>query len=229
MIDYPDTLIKSMNSEINNIQTFIKTCEIADKSPSLKRAKRLLDIVFSSMVILFILSWLTPILSMIIWLETRQNPFFKQKRTGLLQRNYYCYKFRTMHTNEHADSKAATHGDERITRFGRFLRVSGMDELPQFFNVFRGEMSIVGPRPHMISDNKAFGSKIEGYNKRHFVKPGITGLAQIKGYKGPINSELELFRRTENDILYVMNYSIWLDVKIIFLTITHLSKEIAKL
>ena len=229
MIDYPDTLIKSMDSEINNIQTFIKTSEIADKSPFIKQTKRAGDLLFSSIAILFVLSWLTPILSLFIWLETKQNPFFKQKRTGLFQKNYYCYKFRTMHTNEHADSKAATHNDNRITRFGKFLRVSGIDELPQFFNVFKGDMSIVGPRPHMISDNIAFGNKIEGYNKRHFVKPGITGLAQIKGYKGPINSELELYRRTENDLLYVINYSIWLDVKIIFLTVTHLSKEIAKL
>lgn len=229
MIDYPKTHTISLNAELNHIQSYIKNCEIIDKSPFVKKTKRFLDIVFSSLAILFILSWLTPILSLFIWLETKQNPIFKQKRTGLLQKNYYCYKFRTMHSNEHADSKAAIHGDDRITRFGKFLRVSGMDELPQFFNVFVGDMSIVGPRPHMISDNIAFENKIEGYNKRHFVKPGITGLAQIKGYKGPLNSELELFRRTENDILYVENYSNWLDTKIVFLTITHLSREIAKL
>ncbi|HMG14833.1 MAG TPA: sugar transferase [Saprospiraceae bacterium] len=229
MIDYPDTLNKSMNSELTKIQTFIRTCELVDKSPSIKLTKRIGDVVFSSIGILLVLSWFTPILSLIIWLETRQSPFFKQKRTGLFQKNYYCYKFRTMHKNEQADSKAATDGDNRITRTGKFLRVSGIDELPQLFNVFKGDMSIVGPRPHMISDNTAFESKIWGYNKRHFVKPGITGLAQVKGYKGPINSELELFRRSENDILYVMNYSFWFDIKIILLTVTHLIKEIAKL
>lgn len=218
-----------VEDEISKIQLFINSCELVEKSPFIIRTKRIGDILISSIVIISILSWLTPLLSLIIWLETKQSPFFIQKRVGQFLKIYKCIKFRTMHNNEHADIKAAVHGDKRITKTGKFLRVSGIDELPQFFNVFMGDMSLVGPRPHMLSDTTAFQKKVEGYNKRHFVKPGISGLAQIKGYKGPINKELELYKRVENDIIYVKNYSISLDIKITFLTFNHILKEISKL
>ncbi len=221
--------IEASNSKLAEIRLFISSCHVNPKSSGLVFIKRVMDIFISLFVIAFVLTWLIPLVGIIIWIDSKDSVFFSQWRNGLDMKPYKCLKFTTMHKNDDAHHKAATHNDVRITKIGRFLRVSCIDELPQFFNVLMGDMSVVGPRPHMISDNENFELKIHGYNKRHLVKPGITGLAQVKGYKGPINEELELFRRTENDIYYAGNYSILMDIRIIGKTITHIFEEVRKL
>ena len=148
--------------------------------------KRVFDLLFALFVIVFVLSWLLPILFIVIWMDSRGPVFFTQKRVGKGGKMFRCFKLRTMIINDDADIKQAIVGDPRITRVGRFLRNSSLDELPQFFNVLAGDMSVVvGPGPHMLADDIHFAELIKGYNERNIMKPGITGMAQVKGYKGP--------------------------------------------
>lgn len=177
--------------------------------------KRLFDIVLSSLVIIFLLSWLFPILAILIKLDSSGPVFFIQRRVGRLGRSFKCLKFRTMVVNEQANSKQATENDNRITRVGRFLRNSNLDEFPQFFNVLLGQMSIVGPRPHMHADCNSFSSVVTNYKFRNMVKPGITGLAQVKGYRGPTNNFDDIFHRYQFDAFYVRNANFWLDMRIV--------------
>lgn len=173
--------------------------------------KRIMDIVISAMVILLLLSWLTPLLGLLIKLSSRGPIFFLQKRVGRYGRSFTCIKFRTMIVNEDADSRQATVDDRRITRLGRFLRNSNIDELPQFLNVFLGAMSIVGPRPHMHADCRSFSAVIPRYKIRTLVKPGITGLSQVKGYHGYVISYECIFNRYQWDVFYVRNSHFRLD------------------
>ncbi|MDI9319394.1 MAG: sugar transferase [Phycisphaerales bacterium] len=182
-------------------------------------AKRLFDVVFSLLVILLIFPIIFPIVFIIIKLESKGPIFFVQKRNGLHNKIFNCIKFRTMIQNKYADTQAAIDNDERITRVGKFLRNSSIDELPQFLNVLIGDMSVVGPRPHMISDSEKFDKIATNYQNRHLVKPGITGLAQINGYKGHINTIQDVKARTIIDLKYVNNQSFWLDMNIIGSTI----------
>lgn len=184
-----------------------------------RMAKRLFDIVFSTLVIILIFPIVFPIVIIFIKLEGKGSVFFIQKRNGLNNRVFNCIKFRTMVVNKYADTQAAVSNDERITRVGKFLRNSSIDELPQFFNVFIGDMSVVGPRPHMISDNEKFEKIATNYQNRHLVKPGITGLAQINGYKGHVNTIQDVKARTIIDLKYVYNQSFGLDINIIVGTI----------
>ncbi|MGB7395454.1 MAG: exopolysaccharide biosynthesis polyprenyl glycosylphosphotransferase [Pricia sp.] len=184
-------------------------------------AKRSFDVVFSSFVIVGILSWLTPLLFILMKIESPGPLFFKQKRHGFKRRVFWCYKFRSMRTNNDADSKMATKDDNRITRIGGFLRSTSMDELPQFFNVFMGDMSVVGPRPHMELHTWDYEISVDKYLVRHFVKPGITGLAQIKGYRGEITEKADILNRTKLDIFYVERWSLELDIRIIGQTLTN--------
>jgi putative colanic acid biosysnthesis UDP-glucose lipid carrier transferase len=181
-------------------------------------AKRIFDISVSIFVLLFIFSWLFPILYILIRLDSKGPVFFIQKRTGFLGRSFPCLKFRTMHVNAEANCKQATDNDPRITTMGRFLRNSNIDELPQFLNVLVGHMSVVGPRPHMYKDCNAFSNVIEGYKFRNIAKPGITGLAQIKGYRGPAQTFDKIFRRYQWDAFYVRNANLWLDLRIVHST-----------
>ncbi len=189
------------------------------KSKIHQTAKRAFDVVFSLVVIIFIFPIIFPIVFIFIKLESKGSVFFVQKRNGLNNRVFNCIKFRTMVTNDHADTQAAIDKDERITRVGKFLRNSSIDELPQFFNVLIGDMSVVGPRPHMISDNIKFEKITQNYQLRHLVKPGITGLAQINGYKGHVNTVQDVKARTIIDLKYVNNLSFGLDMNIIWGTI----------
>lgn len=182
-------------------------------------AKRVFDVVFSSLVILLLFPIIFPIVFIFIKLEGKGSVFFLQKRNGLNNKIFECIKFRTMVANKNADTHAAVTNDDRITKVGKFLRNSSIDELPQFFNVLKGEMSVVGPRPHMISDNEKFEKIATNYQNRHLVKPGITGLAQINGYKGHVNTIQDVKARTIIDIKYVNNQSFWLDINIISGTI----------
>jgi putative colanic acid biosynthesis UDP-glucose lipid carrier transferase len=178
-------------------------------------AKRCFDILTSMMIIVLVLSWLLPILMVLIKLDSRGPVFFKQKRVGFLGRVFFCYKLRTMYINRDADVRQATDNDPRITRIGQFLRVTGLDEFPQFFNVLMGQMSIVGPRPHMNADCNKFANAVNGYKFRNLVKPGITGLAQIKGYRGPTKDFESIFHRYQFDAFYVRNANFWLDIRIV--------------
>jgi putative colanic acid biosynthesis UDP-glucose lipid carrier transferase len=181
--------------------------------------KRTFDIVFSLIIIFLILSWLIPILAILIKLETKGPVFFVQKRNGLDYHEFICYKFRSMNINKIADSKQVSKNDPRITKIGAIIRRTSIDELPQFFNVLLGEMSVVGPRPHMISETERFAAKIDKFMVRHFIKPGITGLAQTNGYRGEVETETDIINRVKYDIFYIENWSILLDIKIVFQTV----------
>lgn len=184
-----------------------------------KGIKRVFDLIFSILVIVGILSWLTPLLAIIIKLESKGPLFFVQKRNGLNYKEFNCYKFRSMNVNPIADLEQVTKNDPRITRVGRFLRKTSIDELPQFINVFLGKMSVVGPRPHMLSHTEMYAQRVNKFMVRHFVKPGITGLAQTKGYRGEVEKETDIINRVKYDIFYMENWSLLLDIKIIFVTI----------
>ena len=177
--------------------------------------KRSFDIVFSSLIIIFILSWLTPIIAILIKLESKGPIFFKQSRNGFNYKEFDCYKFRSMMPNQDAHLYQATRDDQRVTKIGRLIRKTSIDELPQFFNVLFGDMSVVGPRPHMVSHTNIYAKRIDKFMVRHFVKPGITGLAQISGFRGEIETDKDIIGRVKYDIFYIENWSLLLDLKII--------------
>lgn len=180
--------------------------------------KRSFDILFSSLVIVFILSWLTPIIAILIKLESKGPVFFKQSRNGFNYKEFDCYKFRSMTPNKDAHLHQATRDDQRVTKIGKFIRKTSIDELPQFFNVLFGDMSVVGPRPHMVSHTNMYAKRIDKFMVRHFVKPGITGLAQISGFRGEVETDKDIIGRVKYDIFYIENWSLFLDLKIIFKT-----------
>lgn len=184
-----------------------------------KIKKRILDIVFSTLVIVFILSWLVPLMALLIKLNSKGPVFFIQLRSGKNNQPFRCLKFRSLKVNDEANLKQVTKNDSRMTPLGRFLRKSNIDELPQFFNVFLGDMSIVGPRPHMLKHTTDFTNMYKQYMIRHFIKPGLTGWAQIHGFRGEIRDPELLRKRIEHDIWYLENWSLWLDVKIILRTV----------
>ncbi|RZM19494.1 MAG: undecaprenyl-phosphate glucose phosphotransferase [Pedobacter sp.] len=181
--------------------------------------KRAFDIVFSSLVIIFILSWLYPLIGLLIKLESKGPVLFKQLRSGRNDNPFWCFKFRSMKVNADSDKKQASKDDDRITKIGRFLRKTSLDEMPQFFNVFYGCMSVVGPRPHMLSHTQEYKALINKFMVRHFVKPGITGWAQVNGFRGETKRTAAMEQRIEHDIWYMENWSAMLDVKIVFLTV----------
>ena len=180
--------------------------------------KRLFDIAFSSMVVIFILSWLIPLVSLAIWIESGRPIFFFQERTGKDNKSFYCFKFRSMYVNKDSNTKQATKEDDRITRIGKLLRKTNLDEFPQFLNVLRGDMSIVGPRPHMLKHTDDYSKRINQYMVRQFMKPGITGWAQVNGYRGETKTLEDMENRVEHDLWYMEHWSLWLDARIIFLT-----------
>lgn len=186
--------------------------------------KRIFDVIFSLSVIIFLLSWLTPILALLIKIESKGPVFFKQNRSGLKNKNFMCLKFRSMKVNKQSDFKAASKDDNRITKIGAFIRKTSIDELPQFFNVLMGQMSVVGPRPHMLSQTDKYSTIMDKYMVRHFIKPGITGWAQVMGARGEIYKDEDMEKRIEKDIWYIQNWSLFLDFKIIFLTIYNVIK-----
>jgi len=180
--------------------------------------KRVLDVVVSFIVIIFILSWLIPLIALLIKLESKGPVFFSQDRTGRKDKPFKCFKFRSMCNNNMFETKQATINDARVTRIGSFMRKTSLDEFPQFFNVFIGNMSLVGPRPHMIQHTSNFSKVVDHYMVRQFLKPGITGWAQINSFRGEIRTNLQLQMRVTSDLWYLENWTIWLDIRIIFLT-----------
>ena len=185
--------------------------------------KRAFDLTVSSVVLL-----LSPVVYIPVAIAIKMSSpgpvFFKQKRTGLYGKDFYCYKFRTMKVNVDADKLQATKDDPRKTRVGEFLRHSSIDELPQFLNVFRGEMSIVGPRPHMLKHTEEYSQLINTYMVRHAVKPGITGWAQVTGYRGQTEELWQMEGRVERDIWYIEHWNFALDLKIMALTVINAIK-----
>ena len=190
--------------------------------------KRSFDITFSLIIILGLLSWLIPLLAIIITLESKGPVFFRQSRNGVDNREFYCYKFRSMAPNRDADNYQATKNDMRITKVGKFLRSTSIDELPQFYNVLFGTMSVVGPRPHMVKHTNEYADTVDKYMVRHFVKPGITGLAQVRGYRGEVEAHADIQNRIKFDIFYIENWSMFLDAKIILQTVINAFKGEAK-
>jgi putative colanic acid biosysnthesis UDP-glucose lipid carrier transferase len=185
--------------------------------------KRVFDTLFSLSVIVFVLSWMLPLFALIIKLESNGPVFFVQQRNGLNNKVFNCYKFRSMKLNKEADYKQAEKNDPRTTNFGRFIRKYSLDEMPQFFNVLLGDMSIVGPRPHSVPMNREFLGIVGRYNSRHKIKPGITGLAQIRGFRGEISYPHQIKGRVRLDYFYIRNWSFWLDLSIIGNTLKNLA------
>ena len=194
------------------------------EEPLNRLLKRVADILLS---ILFLIPTVL-LLPFIILMIKRQSPgpvFFRQQRTGLDGHHFYCYKFRSMHVNADADRLQATRNDPRVFPFGLFMRKSNIDELPQFWNTLVGNMSIVGPRPHMLAHTEQYDKLIDKYMVRHFVKPGITGWAQVTGFRGETPELWQMEGRVERDIWYIQNWSLWLDLRIIWLTVKLMFKR----
>ncbi|HVV04894.1 MAG TPA: sugar transferase [Puia sp.] len=177
--------------------------------------KRGMDLTCSLLVIAGILSWLSPLIAVLIKLDSRGPILFLQKRIGRGGKIFTCYKFRTMVVNPYADERPCVENDERITRFGKLLRTTHLDELPQFLNVAWGSMSLVGPRPYMLTDDQRISMLVPGHNFRNYVKPGITGLSQVKGYHGGDMDIKILFSRYQWDTFYVRNASLPMDLRVI--------------
>ncbi len=233
LIDFADNNLKILKFLPDNKEIYSKKLDftyygflpilslrkIPMEEPFNKFVKRVFDITLSLLIIVGILSWLTPILGLLIKLESKGPVFFKQRRNGLDYKVFYCYKFRSMTPSPLAHLYQATKGDERITRVGRIIRKTSMDELPQFINVLKGEMSVVGPRPHMVSHTEMYAGRIDKFMVRHFIKPGITGLAQVSGYRGEVETDEDIIKRVRFDIFYLENWSLLLDIKIAFQTV----------
>ena len=188
------------------------------QNPMNKAVKRLFDILFS-MLFLIPTAIIFPFVFIIMKIQSPGPILFKQKRTGLDGKTFYCYKFRSMHVNADADRLQATKDDPRKYPFGNFMRKANIDELPQFINVLQGRMSIVGPRPHMLAHTEQYSGLIDKYMVRHFVKPGVTGWAQVTGFRGETKELWQMEGRVKRDIWYIENWSFWLDIRIIWLTV----------
>lgn len=182
--------------------------------------KRLFDFVVSSIMLVLSPLVLIPV-GIAIKMSSPGPLFFKQRRTGLRGKAFTCYKFRTMRVNSQSDTVQATKDDPRKTKVGDFLRKTSIDELPQFFNVWRGEMSIVGPRPHMEQQTYTYSELIDKYMLRHVIKPGVTGWAQVNGFRGPTDELWKMEKRVEYDVWYTENWNFFLDLKIIVLTVVN--------
>lgn len=211
-------------SQLGNVNV-ISLHEEPLNTPLAKLVKRAGDVVFSGLflVTLFPVTWVVCAIG--IKLSSPGPVFFKQRRTGYEGKEFWCYKFRSMHASADADTKQAVKGDSRVFKFGEFLRKSSIDELPQFINVFRGDMSVVGPRPHMIHHTDIYSDLIGDYMIRHLAKPGITGWAQVNGCRGETRELSEMKERVEKDIWYIEHWSVELDVSIIFTTLWQLFRR----
>lgn len=216
--DNKEVFTKKLKYEYYDYIPVLSLREIPLDEPVNKIVKRVFDIVFSSLIIIFVLSWLTPLIAVLIRLESKGPVFFKQYRSGFNDSEFECFKFRSMTINENANSKQATKNDMRVTKIGKFIRKTSIDELPQFFNVLLGDMSVVGPRPHMISHTNMYAKKVDKFMVRHLVKPGITGLAQVSGFRGEIENDKDIINRVRFDIFYVENWSLLMDIKIVIQT-----------
>jgi putative colanic acid biosynthesis UDP-glucose lipid carrier transferase len=212
-----ETLGMDLKREFLDDMEVFTTYELPLRSTVNRIIKRLFDIVMSVIALLCLL----PILPVIWIIVKTQSPgplLFKQLRTGIDGKNFCCYKFRSMHVNDDADKLQATKNDPRKYAFGNFMRKANIDELPQFWNVLLGNMSVVGPRPHMLAHTEMYSQLIGKYMVRHFAKPGITGWAQVTGFRGETKELWQMEGRVQRDIWYIEHWSFWLDLRIIWLT-----------
>lgn len=221
--DNKDIYSRKLRYEYYDYIPILSLRTIPIEQPISKVLKRIFDILVSLVVVFFILSWLIPILGILIYLESKGPIFFRQDRPGIKGKGFGCYKFRSMSVNTKTEN-SAVRNDPRVTRIGKFIRKTSIDELPQFFNVLFGQMSVVGPRPHLWRQNEMYGTTISKYMVRYFVKPGITGLAQVKGYRGEIETKEDIVNRTKYDIFYIENWSLLLDFNIVLQTIINIVK-----
>lgn len=210
------------NSSYSGLSTYSKEYHVANapvvrRSP---RSKRIFDFAFAFLVVLFVLVWLIPLIAILIKIESKGPVFFRQPRTGKDGKAFDCFKFRSMRLSDDAHTRQASLGDNRITKIGAFLRKTSLDELPQFLNVLRGEMSVVGPRPHMLKHTEDYSKCIDNFMDRHLVRPGITGLAQVSGYRGETKELESMVNRFNADIHYLRNWSFVLDLRIVVRTVT---------
>ena len=189
-----------------------------------RAVKRSFDILFSLFILLTIFPLLYVVIAILIKLSSPGPVLFKQKRTGLYGQDFKCYKFRTMKVNAQADSLQAVKDDPRKTKIGNFLRRTNLDEFPQFINVLKGDMSVVGPRPHMLKHTEQYSALIDKYMVRHLVKPGVTGWAQVTGYRGETKTLEQMEGRVKRDVWYIENWSFFLDLKIIVVTVLNMFK-----
>lgn len=233
LIDFADNNLKTIKFLPDNKRIFSKKLqfEYYDYLPILSLRdiplhnpingllKRSFDIVFSLIIIFGFLIWFAPLLALLIIIESPGPVYFIQNRTGFDNNEFACFKFRSMTMNTYADSIQAGKNDSRVTRIGKIIRKTSIDELPQFYNVLIGNMSVVGPRPHMVKHTYEYASRVDKYMLRHFVKPGITGLAQVRGYRGEIETDSDIQGRIKFDIFYVENWSFFLDLKILVQTV----------
>ncbi|QVY66619.1 undecaprenyl-phosphate glucose phosphotransferase [Polaribacter sp. Q13] len=203
---------------INKVATLYLRAEPLESLTS-RMTKRACDFVFSLLVLIGIGVWLYPLLAIIIKLNSKGPVLFSQMRSGKDDKPFKCYKFRSMTVNTESDSLQATKNDSRVTSIGRILRKTSLDELPQFYNVLIGNMSVVGPRPHMLVHTESYRKSVQKFMVRHFVKPGITGWAQVTGFRGETKTVQDMKNRAQADIWYIENWNLILDVKILFLTI----------
>lgn len=186
--------------------------------------KRTFDIVFALFFLIVFFPWFYIILGILIKLSSPGPVIFKQLRTGVYGKNFDCYKFRSMKINEVADEKQAEKDDPRVTKFGHFLRRFNLDEIPQFYNVLKGDMSVIGPRPHMLKHTEQYSALIDKYMVRHLVKPGISGWAQVNGYRGETRTTRQMEDRVKYDVWYLENWTFLLDLKILFVTVLNMFK-----
>ena len=208
---------------VNDIEVFT-THESPLQNPVNRLVKRVFDIILS-VVALAGTAMLFPLVYLIIKIQSPGPIFFSQLRTGLDGKDFRCYKFRSMHVNTDADKVQATKDDPRKYPFGNFMRKANIDELPQFWNVLKGDMSVVGPRPHMLAHTEQYSQLIDQYMVRHFVKPGVTGWAQVTGYRGETKELWQMEGRVKRDIWYMEHWSIWLDIRIVWLTFKTIFKH----
>lgn len=200
----------------------MKNTELPINSPFNRRLKRGFDCIFSLLFLIILFPVLYIIIGTVIKLTSPGPIMFKQLRTGRDGKDFVCYKFRSMKMNMDADFRQASLGDERITRLGKFLRKSNLDEFPQFWNVLKGDMSVVGPRPHMLKHTEEYSAQLDSYTDRLLVKPGITGWAQVSGFRGEIREYEQLEGRVMCDLWYIRNWTFLLDLKIIYLTVKNI-------
>lgn len=182
-----------------------------------KAIKRVIDIFFALIaIVLLIPVWM--VLSLWIWLSSPGGVFFRQKRTGYKGKTFDMLKFRSMYVNDSADELQATESDPRVTSVGKVLRKTSLDELPQLWNILVGDMSLIGPRPHMLQHTEYYSALIPDYMRRHEMRPGLTGYAQVQGFRGPTPRLEDMEKRVKADLEYIDRYSLWLDMKIFILT-----------
>ncbi|MBS4065239.1 MAG: undecaprenyl-phosphate glucose phosphotransferase [Chitinophagaceae bacterium] len=227
----PDYFSFAQSVSVSNIGAFplVSLRRLPLDDLEMRFFKRAFDVILSIFLFVFVFSWLFPIIIILIKLTTRGSVFFIQERWGLNIKPIRCLKFRTMvdvstDVDEHGKYKQATRNDPRITKIGRILRKTNLDELPQFLNVLRGEMSVVGPRPHPIPLNMESKDTVSNYMLRYLVKPGITGWAQVNGFRGETKEIHQMQKRIDFDLWYIENWSFWLDIQIIFQTMINMIK-----